>query len=186
MRCGPEIRSEEPQEIVAHVVVGGHYQGQEAQARIMLVLFIVPALSVNGGGDGTVVPRSPVPGVACVPVTWVDEGDVANNLVPDLVPGGAVGAPCVAAGETDHEVPPLLRALQGRCLRGGAQVAEVSTRDDLVPNGVVRVIARGCRVKSTQAAEPVLPEEVRPASALAVRGVHAESVDAIAGVLVKE
>lgn len=87
------------------------------------------------------------------------EIDVANDLVPDLISGWAVCAACVATGETDDKVAPFCRALQGRHLRACAQVAQTCARDDLIPNGIMRIVASGCGVENTLAAEPVVSEE---------------------------
>lgn len=50
---------QEPQEIVTHVVVGGHHQGQEAQTGVMLVGLVVLLLGFDGFRYGVVVPVAP-------------------------------------------------------------------------------------------------------------------------------
>lgn len=114
--------------------------------------------------------------------------DVADDLVPDLIAGGAVCATFVAAGKADDEVPPLLRTVmrQGRRPFVCAQFTQTRARNDFIPNGIVRLVARGGGVKDARAAEPVVPKEVRSAAALAFGGVLVEGCETVAGVLMED
>lgn len=67
IKLGFRQEPEEPEEVVAHVIVGGHNQRQEAQARVVLVLLVVIAFLVDGLFDGVVVPLTPAPIVTGAP-----------------------------------------------------------------------------------------------------------------------